>query len=58
MVIPESITFGPDNQYGFFEIFVDQSFDFNSNTDVTITINESGTDVAVFAKPIDLKLNF
>ena len=23
MVIPSTITFGPDNQYGFFEIFVD-----------------------------------
>ena len=23
IVIPSSITFGPDNQYGFFEIFVD-----------------------------------
>ena len=58
MVIPSSISFGPDNQYGYFEIFVDTSFDFESETaaDVTITITESGTDVDVFEKPDDITL--
>ena len=57
IVIPTSITFGPDKEYGFFEIFVDQSFDYDDTSDIIITITESGTDAAVFEKPSNLILD-